>query len=78
MNVSYIYKLINEDGSEGMHHFNYPPSADQLEDYLKKKGLKFDREDNPHVQKDHDDFIENITNRHGAEVAARYGKVKDE
>lgn len=74
--VSYIYTFNNPDGTVNlMTSFNYPPSAVQLAEYLKKKGLQFDADTHLHVQKDHDTFIEGVTKRYGAVEAAKYRKA---
>jgi len=71
--VGYIYTLYEEGKEDGLHFFNWPPSVVQLNKYLKEKGLKIAGEDvELRVQAEHDSFIENITNRHGAAVAAHY------
>lgn len=74
--VMHIYSFHTPDEGEVlMHAFNYPPSAEQLNEYLKEKGWKFTHDMNPQVQQDHDEFVENVKRKHGAEEATKYGKV---
>ena len=76
--VTYIYTFIKPDGSESMHYFNYPPSVVQLEKYLKDRGIQLAVDKVAEVEEAHDRFLEEVTNKYGAEEAAKYGKVKDD
>ena len=75
MNTGHIYRFTTPDGKELMHSFNYPPSEEQLNEYLHSIGWQFAPEDNLHVGKEHLEFIDNITRRFGVAEADKYGKV---